>query len=298
MNKFKLLILSLTICLFSSCAFNNKFHYPIKINHNVDELVVFSYGKDTLLFNYNKKNKIINIKDKNGTSRHNNFSIEAFNFISSSGNKLHGWFLSPKNIKPIATIVHFHGSANDILTQYQAISPLIDYGFQIITFDYSGYGFSKGKASRKNALKDAYSFLDFAENHIKSKDHKLIIYGQSYGGYLAAIVGSNKQKKIQGIVIEGAFSSHKEEAKHEVPFWGNLVKNGKKADQEIKKNLKPVLVIHSKDDKKVPLFLGKKIFDKANHPKLFYEIDKPHIMGLQFYSEEIADKMKKLFNLK
>ncbi len=294
MSKFKNLILILILLFTSSCAFNHRFHYPIKINRNVDELGVFSYGKDTLFFNYNKETKIININDKNGISQHSNFSIEAFNFISSSKNKLHGWLLSPKNIKPIATIIHFHGSANDILTQYRSISPLINYGFQVITFDYSGYGFSKGKSTRKNVLKDAYSFLDFVKKHKKLKESKLILYGQSYGGYLAAVVGSNSQERIDGIVIEGAFLSHKAEAKHEAPFWGNFVKNEKKADQEIKKNKKPVLIIHSKQDKKVPIKFGKKIFEKANHPKTFYEIDKPHILGLQYYSKEISEKIKKI----
>lgn len=296
MKILKLVILILIFFFFSSCAFNSKFHYPIKINRNVDELGVFSYGKDTLLFKYNEEAKSIDIKDNKGVSKHPNFTIEAFNFISSSGNKLHGWLLKPKTTKPIATIIHFHGSANDILTQYQAISPLIQYGFQIITFDYSGYGFSKGKATRKNTLKDAYSFLDFTKNYKRIKESKIILYGQSYGGYLAAVVGSNRQNDIDGIVIEGAFSSHKEEAKYEVPFWGNLVKNEEKADQEIKKNQKPVLIIHSAEDKKVPIKFGKKIYNNANQPKVFYEIDKPHIMGLQYYSKEISEKIETMLN--
>ncbi|MEP3211431.1 MAG: alpha/beta fold hydrolase [Maribacter sp.] len=202
--------------------------------------------------------------------------------------------LKPKGSKPKATIVHFHGSAMDILTQYQAISPLLKYDFQIITFDYSGYGFSTGKASRKNALKDAYSFLDFAKNHKQVRGSKLILYGQSYGGYLTAVVGANRQNEIDGIVIEGAFTSHKAEAKYEVPFWGNLVKNEKYADKEIQKNRKPVLIIHSKEDKKVPIKFGKNIYENANQPKEFYEIDKPHILGLQYYPKEIARKIDSL----
>lgn len=294
-QPFTSLVLLAIIC--TSCAFNNQFHHPIKINYKVDELRVFSYGKDTLFFDYNKETSAINITDKNDLSQHNHFSIEAFDVPSSSGNQLHGWLLKPHNLKPIATIVHFHGSAGDILTQYEAISPLIDHGFQVITFDYSGYGFSEGKATRKNALLDAYSLLDFASTHQDVKNNKLILYGQSYGGYLATVVGANRQESIDGIVIEGAFSRHKDEAKYQAHFFGNLVKNEKKADQEIKKNQKPILVIHSKEDTKVPLKLGKKIFEQANQPKEFYEIDKAHILGLQYYSKAIADKIKELVHL-
>ena len=209
---------------------------------------------------------------------------------------MNAWFLTPKEIKPIATIIHFHGSAGNLLSQYKTISPLIDYGFQIISFDYSGYGFSEGKATRKNAIEDAYSFLDFAKKHEHIKSTKLILYGQSYGGYLASIVGSNKQNDIDGIVIEGAFSSHKAEANYTVPVLGLIVKNEEKAVVEIRKNNKPVLVIHSTEDKKVPLKFGKKIFKNANQPKEFYEIDKPHILGLQYYSKEISKKIKMMLD--
>ena len=73
---------------------------------------------------------------------------------------------------------------------------------------------------------------------------------------------------------------------------GNIVKNGLIAKDEIKKNKKPLLIIHSVDDKKVPIKFGKQIFENANSPKEFYEIDKPHINGLNYYSDEITGKIK------
>ena len=37
-------------------------------------------------------------------------------------------------------------------------------GFQIFIFDYSGFGYSEGKATRKNALEDAFSAFQFFKN--------------------------------------------------------------------------------------------------------------------------------------
>lgn len=284
------------LVLVSSCAFNNRFHHPVKIPMGIDELSKFKYTEDTVLFNYNKVSKRIQFYSQTNELINNDLIITSSEFLSSSQNKINTWLLSPKDKKPIATILHFHGSGGDLLLQYKAISPLVEQGFQVFTFDYSGYGFSEGKATRKNALKDAYSALDYVVQNIAKQDTKLILYGQSYGGYLAALVGSNRQMDIEGIVIEGAFSSHKEEAKYESPFWGNLVKNEQKADTEIQKNFKPVLIIHSKDDKKVPIKFGKRIYENANSPKEFYEIDEAHIQGLQYYSTEISKKIKAMIN--
>jgi hypothetical protein len=58
------------------------------------------------------------------------------------------------------------------------------------------------------------------------------------------------------------------------------------------------LLIHSEEDKKVPIKFGKKIFDNANNPKEFYQIKKAHILGLQYYSQEIANKIKFMLNSK
>lgn len=259
--------------------------------YSIDKFKHVITGKDTTYINYNQNNKEIIFSTPSGTVINKNYTIKDTFFVSSNGNKLNGWLLTPKEMKPIATILHFHGSAGNLFTQYSAINPLVDYGFQVFTFDYSGYGFSEGKATRKNILNDAYSALNFVLKNHRINDN-LIIYGQSYGGYLASIVGSNKQNDIDGIVIEGAFSSHKAEANYTLPILGLIVKNEESATTEIRKNNKPVLVIHSADDKKVPLKFGKKIFKNANQPKEFYKIDKPHIFGLQYYSKEISEKIK------
>ncbi|MFK7807599.1 MAG: alpha/beta hydrolase family protein [Saprospiraceae bacterium] len=268
------------------------------MSSDITRLSYFILGSsDTTYLKYDKGQDEITLFDSKQNIINDNYSIRNEFFSSSSGNKLNAWMLKPKNQKPIGTILHFHGSAANILLQYSAIAPLVEEGFQVFTFDYSGYGYSEGKSTRDNVLSDAYSALEYLSKKEEVKNKKLIIYGQSYGGYLASIVSAKHQDKIDGLVIEGAFSSHKAEAKHTVPFLGNIVKDGPIATTEIQKNHKPVLVIHSTEDKKVPIRFGKQIFESANHPKEFFEIDRPHIAGLQYYAEEISDKIKQLMQI-
>ena len=130
-----------------------------------------------------------------------------------------------------------------------------------------------------------------------------MIYGQSLGGHLAAAVGSERQKDIDALVIEGAFSSHKDMAVYGSEkiariFARILVKEGYSGYKSIRDYIKPLLVIHSKDDKLVPIDMGKKIFDNANEPKEFYEIEKEHCRGIKYYNEEISEKIRNMLKLR
>lgn len=293
MNINKTTFYGIVVFILCSCSFNGTFHRPTQIVA-FEELTHYYSEKDTLYIEYSKVKQEIILKDTDLKRLNEDYIIRNKYFISSNGNRLNGWLLTSKKMKPIATILHFHGSAGNLLTQYQLILPLIDYGFQIFIFDYSGYGCSEGEPTHKTILQDGYSALQYINKQDDFRDTKTILYGQSYGGYLASIIGSNSQESVDVIVIEGAFSTLKKEAKYKAPVFGNFVKSGIHADKEIQKNYKPVLIIHSKEDQMVPIKLGQEIFDNANYPKEFYEIDGGHISGLQRYSSEIANKIHRM----
>lgn len=221
------------------------------------------------------------------------YTIESMVFESSNGNKLNGWMLKPKSITPTITLLHYHGNAGFLVSQYQRMSPLLQHGFQVFMFDYSGYGFSTGDASRKNVLIDANSALSYVKNRADVKGTRLVVYGQSLGGHLAGVVASQRQDEIDGAVIEGAFSSHKDIAAETAGFFGRTFVSEKySAVKSIPHFKKPLLVIHSTEDKVIPFKMGRKLFDNARSPKEFMEIKECHICGPQFYAEAIATKIK------
>ena len=82
---------------------------------------------------------------------------------------------------------------------------------------------------------------------------------------------------------------------YKIPVLGSLIiSNNYNNRQNLKKFKKPILIIHSKEDKVVNLKLGKQIYKNANQPKEFFEIDKPHISGIRFYHNEISNKIDSL----
>lgn len=228
---------------------------------------------------------------------HKNYTIESVVFENSDGTKLNGWFLQSKKVTPVAIIIHFHGNAGSLFHQYQAIAPLAEEGFRIFMFDYSGFGFSQGKATRKNVLKDAHATIDFVKNKVGNNE-KIVIYGQSLGGHLAGVVATQRKNEIDALVIEGAFSSHKNIAREFAGGFGKMMtKEMYSASDSIPNFKKPVLVIHSTEDETIPFSHGIQIFESAAEPKSFYEVKECHICAPQFYAKEIADKIKEMLLL-
>ncbi len=279
----------------TSCSFDKLFLYPDKPPPTAKRLTIKSATDTTVIYFSEDNHQPTFTRNGKGTIDLG-FTIESVFFKSANGNKLNGWFLKPKNNPATITLLHLHGNAGFLLSQYQAISPLIKNGFQVFMFDYSGFGFSDGKATRENVLIDALSALDYIKTRQEIKDTKLVIYGQSLGGHLAAVVATQRQNDIDGLVIEGAFSSHKDIGAHRVPIIGRLfIKQGYRATKSIKTFHKPLLVIHSTEDKEIPFYMGKKIFDNANQQKEFYEVKKCHICAPIYYADSISNKIRNMW---
>src|SRR3989344_688866 len=180
--------------LFSSCSFNKMFLVPYKIPATTKKLRTIDHeSKDTVYIYYSGNNfQPTFLKHKTDTIK-TNYTIESVIFSSANGHKLNGWMMKQTNSKHSATILHLHGNAGNLLYQYSAMTPLIDHNCQIFIFDYSGFGFSEGKATKKNVLTDALSALDYVKSREDVKNTKLVVYGQSLGGHCSAVVAEKKQ---------------------------------------------------------------------------------------------------------
>lgn len=284
-------ILAFLLLFLTSCSFDRFYLKPTKVPIT-SKKVVMKTTTDTTVVVFNGDNHQPTFLKNGKDTLDYDFTIESFIFTNSNGNKLNGWFLKPKNKMPTVTLLHLHGNAGFLLSQYQAMTPLLKFGFQIILFDYSGFGFSEGKAARENLLTDADAAVTFAKKISNENNTKLVIYGQSLGGHLSAVIAEKRQSDIDGLVIEAAFSSHKDIAAKTAGIFGRLLVNEKYAAfKSIRNFSKPTLIIHSIEDKVVPISLGQKIFKNANEHKAFYEIKQCHICGPIFYSDSISSKI-------
>jgi hypothetical protein len=268
---------------------------PDKIPNDAKKAILIDHqGKDTLIIQFGEKYQPV-FTDKNGDAAILGYTVKSALFNNSIGNQLNGWIISPKEDYNGTSVLFLHGNAGNVVTQFTGVLPLVRQGFSVFFFDYSGFGFSSGKATRDNVLLDATAALKYLLTHKIQNEGNIIIYGQSLGGHLATKIAAQNEEDIDGLVVEGAFSSHKDVAAETAGFLGRLLVAEKYSGlKSIQKFHKPVLIIHSTEDETIPFEHGKKLFEYANEPKTFYEIDKCHICGLLFYSDNIGNKINEM----
>lgn len=291
---YKLLLAISAISILGSCAFDKQFLNPYTLNTNDSFTDYVSEVEDSVTLTFDETSQPYLNNSKNKTAALT-YTIKNTFLESSSGNQLNGWLMTPKENYNGTTIYFLHGNSGHMVYMFPLMTPFVNAGYQIFTIDYSGFGFSAGESTRKNVIADGNSGLDYLLSREDIQFDKLLIYGQSLGGHLSCVVASENQDKIDGLVIEGAFSSHKDVASDMVPILARIfVREMYSAKKEIKSFNKPLLVIHSIEDARIPYKHGERLFKKANEPKAMLTIDKQHIRGPLFYPEKIIGEMKKL----
>ena len=204
--------------------------------------------------------------------------IEKVKIKTQDNIELLSWY-HKKNVSDYKTILFLHGNAGSLEDRIYKLNFLgnLDVNFLIIA--WRGYSGSSGKPSEFGLYQDAKSAL----NWLNSKgitDDKIVLYGESLGTSVAIEVGQNRD--FAGIILEAPFTSMIDIGQKHYPFFPvKLLLKDKYVSKNKIKNIKsPVLVMHGKEDKIVPFYMGKKIYDLANQPKFkYFPDDDDHMMN-------------------
>ena len=257
----------ITITLMSfSCSFEKMFYYPDRVLSNREEA-------DSLGF-------------------------KQVNFPSKNGKNLHGYLVVPKDTI-IGFILFLHGNAGDIDDRISSLNILQKNGFEVLIFDYQGFGKSQGEVSHQNLVDDAESAFSYLKELNSVTKLPVIILGRSIGGHLAVKIAHDHQHEVKALVTEGAFTNHHDIAVAVSPFWLSpfasfLVKSKYNAKKLIPDITIPKLIIHSVEDEIVPYWMGVELYKKAAEPKTFWKIKGPHIGGIELYEKEYMKRLKEL----
>lgn len=184
--------------------------------------------------------------------------------------RIHGWFLKAKTQPPHATILHSHGNGGNITNTVWYGVKLTEDGFDVLEFDYRGYGRSDGEVTDEWALNaDGEAAYDYLITQRGVKPENLVLYGMSLGTTVAIDVAS--RKPVAALIVESGLSSADEMGQHALPFlpgWlRRLAKNRFESSQKIANVHCPVLVAHGTNDETIPVAHGRKLFAAANNPK-------------------------------
>ncbi len=234
------------------------------------------------LFYYPSKNILINPERVH--LKYDNVLIK-----TEDGVKLNAWFLHAQNEKPIATIIHFHGNAENMTSHFLYFAWLAHLNFDVVDFDYRGYGLSTGKPNREGLVKDGLAIIKWVQEN--ARNNEFFIIGQSLGG--AVVIPSyvtGKVKNIQSIILDSTFASYRELARKKLgSIWltwplhwplSFLISDELSSIDYIKEVDVPLLFIHSETDPVVPYESGLLLYEAARDPKELWKIPWPgHAMA-------------------
>lgn len=208
---------------------------------------------------------------------------EEARFESADGTPLTGLWLPARPGPGKGVLVQFHGNGENMTSHFLFVWWLTLEGWDVLAFDYRGYGASAGEKSLAGAVDDGAAALAFARK--KAAGRPLAVVGQSLGGALAlASLEKDGGEGVKALILDSTFSSYRAIARDKLgQVWltwplqwplSFLVGDGL-APERLARRRKPIplLMFHGKGDPVVPYSLGRRLFDEAAGPKEFIEVD-------------------------
>lgn len=191
-------------------------------------------------------------------------------FTAADGIRLHGWFFENRTNPDTTTIIFFHGNTGNIRDVDWVGQRLHEQGFNVLLFDYRGYGASEGDAENETGLyADGDAALDFVIKEKGVTPKRIVLYGQSLGTTVVADVASRRD--VGAVIIESGLSSASSLAGHALPWLPHrlhfLGKNRFESAQKLAKVKAPVLIAHGDPDPVIPASEARLLFEAANEPK-------------------------------
>lgn len=191
-------------------------------------------------------------------------------FNSADGTRLNGWFFASQTKPEAATMIFFHGNGGNISNIGWLAQRFASHGFNVLIFDYRGYGKSDGVAANESELyADGDAAVDFVKNKKGVRSEQIVLYGHSLGTAIVADVAS--RGNFGAVVLESGFSSASSVATKALPwlprFLHFLGKNRFESARKLNSVKCSILIAHGDPDGTIPTSEAQLLYAAANEPK-------------------------------
>jgi fermentation-respiration switch protein FrsA (DUF1100 family) len=190
---------------------------------------------------------------------------------TSDGERLHGWWFAARAEPRRGHLIHFHGNAGNISHRLAEAAALTRAGFDVLLFDYRGYGRSTGRPSEAGLYADARAVRAAAAARPGVDPARLVYLGESLGGAVALALALEHPPR--GLVLQSTFTSIRDMARLHYPVVPPfLVPDEYPSLRRIPGLRAPLLVLHGDRDEIVPFTHGQRLFEAAPEPRLFHRV--------------------------
>ena len=164
---------------------------------------------------------------------------------------LHG-FLMRAAAPARGLILHCHGNAGNVTSHTSQVRFLVEAGYDVLTFDYAGFGRSSGQPSLPGIEDDARAALAFLLTRTDLPLDRIAVFGQSLGGAAAAAAAIHPA--VRALILEATFTTYRHIAWSTVIgrslffLVPGVIPDGGPARQLKAFAPRPVLLIHGEAD--------------------------------------------------
>ena len=170
-------------------------------------------------------------------------------FLSNSRFSISAWFIPCLKQAAYAEwlVIFSHGNAGNISHRQDFYRTWRALGFNLLAYDYRGYGSSEGRPTEAGTYQDLQAAIAWAKDQ-GFDESRILLLGKSLGGGVSSQVAANQ--KVAGLILHSTFTSLPDLAKELFPWLP--VKSLSKMQFNTRSHLErvsaPVMIIHSKED--------------------------------------------------
>lgn len=222
-------------------------------------------------------------------SYHFDTDFEELFLTAGDGAVLNGIHFKQEN--PKGMLLYCHGNAGALDTWGKWAEELSNrYNYDVVVWDYRGYGKSRGNRRPQSMLDDGMLFYEYCESHFKEKD--MVLFGRSLGGFFATHLAVKKEP--QKLILESTPTSVLEVAQEQYPILpARLLLRYRFQNHRHIKSIKnsSTYFIHGTEDELVPYEHMNRLYELSEAPfKKAFSIDKGghnDLVGFETYFQAL-----------
>lgn len=201
------------------------------------------------------------------------FSAEGTFIKAADGTRIHLHFVEASgdhSTRAKAAILYCHGNKDHIKHYWDRVEAFYEMGYQLLIFDYRGFGRSGGEPDEPGLYMDGEAALAHLLQQPSVDPGRVAFYSNSLGAAVCIELASRHADQPQALVVAEPFRSIADMVADgaQVSFEPGFVTDHRFANiDKIHKVGAPLFVIHGAEDTYLMPQYGRDLYDKALDPK-------------------------------
>ncbi|MFN7965567.1 MAG: alpha/beta fold hydrolase [Acidobacteriota bacterium] len=193
-------------------------------------------------------------------------------WIPSHGAAIHTWLFHTES--PSGVVLICSGVAGNKALFLPLVPALLEHGYEVVLYDYRGFGLSTGTADLYANVDDTVRVLDAVR--ARQPELRLALFGISLGAAVATVAADRRPGVVDGLILESLFDPRERCRDVIGKLAGSLmchylVPPRLAVKRQLSRVSAPLLQIHGEKDEITPLAPAARLFANATHQPARHE---------------------------